>query len=172
MSDLSLADLREAIIEAAQAPPAPATPPREPKVEARTGPRKLRLLAAEDNKTNQLVFQKMIKALQLDLVMVEDGAEALAAYMADPPDVMFTDISMPEMDGLEAARRIRAFEAERDLPRVPIVAMTAHAMDGDEARIFEAGIDHYLTKPLKKPLIIEQITGLAPETVLPVQPES
>ena len=170
MSDMQLADLREAVIAAAQNASEPAIPPEMPGAEIKGSPRKLRLLAAEDNKTNQTVFRKMIKALELDLIMVEDGAEALAAYMADPPDVMFTDISMPEMDGLEAARHIRAFEAEKGLPRVPIVAMTAHAMDGDENRIFEAGIDHYLTKPLKKLLIIEKIADLAPDTVMPVQP--
>jgi signal transduction histidine kinase/CheY-like chemotaxis protein len=172
MSEMALADLRAALMEAAQAPPMEVIAPGTPMAEPESGPRKLRLLAAEDNKTNQMVFRKMIKALNLDLVMVENGAEALAAFMADPPDVMFTDISMPEMDGLEAARRIRAFEAEQGLSRVPIVAMTAHAMDGDETRIFDAGIDYYLTKPLKKALIIEKITDLAPDTVLPVQSDS
>ncbi|WP_430449901.1 ATP-binding protein [Rhodophyticola sp.] len=136
------------------ASPAPAVPPPQPRV--------LRLLAAEDNKTNQLVFRKMIKSLTLDLCMVGNGREALDAYVAHPPDLVFTDISMPEMDGLEAAREIRAFEARHDLPRVPIVAMTAHAMDGDEKRIFEAGIDHYLTKPLKKDAILDRIVALAP----------
>jgi signal transduction histidine kinase/ActR/RegA family two-component response regulator len=168
MADMALADLRAALIMAAQDPPTEVIAPETPTTEPESGPRKLRLLAAEDNKTNQMVFRKMIKALDLDLIMVENGAEALAAFTADPPDVMFTDISMPEMDGLEAARHIRAFEAEQGLPRVPIVAMTAHAMDGDETRIYEAGIDYYLTKPLKKALIIEKITDLAPDTVLPV----
>ena len=166
---LSLADLRAALIAASEAEDAP--PPDLMIPEQAPAPRKLRLLAAEDNKTNQLVFAKMIKPLTLEMEMTGNGVEALAAYKSAPPDLIFTDISMPEMDGLEAARLIRAFEAENGLPRVPIVAMTAHAMDGDEARIFEAGIDHYLTKPLKKPLIIEKITALAPDTVLPVQPE-
>ena len=166
---LSLADLRAALIAASEAEDAP--PPDLIIPEQTPAPRKLRLLAAEDNKTNQLVFAKMIKPLTLEMEMTGNGAEALAAYKSAPPDLIFTDISMPEMDGLEAARLIRAHEAETGLPRVPIVAMTAHAMDGDEARIFEAGIDHYLTKPLKKPLIIEKITALAPDTVLPVLPE-
>jgi signal transduction histidine kinase/CheY-like chemotaxis protein len=166
---LSLADLRAALIAASEAEDAP--PPDLMIPEQAPAPRKLRLLAAEDNKTNQLVFAKMIKPLTLEMEMTGNGVEALAAYKSAPPDLIFTDISMPEMDGLEAARLIRAFEAETGLPRVPIVAMTAHAMDGDEARIFEAGIDHYLTKPLKKPLIIEKITALAPDTVLPVLPE-
>ena len=167
---LSLADLRAALIAACEAEEE-APPPDLIIPEQTPAPRKLRLLAAEDNKTNQLVFAKMIKPLTLEMEMTGNGAEALAAYKSAPPDLIFTDISMPEMDGLEAARLIRAFEAENGLPRVPIVAMTAHAMDGDEARIFEAGIDHYLTKPLKKPLIIEKITALAPDTVLPVLPE-
>ncbi len=166
---LSLADLRAALIAACEAEDAP--PPVLIIPDQAPAPRKLRLLAAEDNKTNQLVFAKMIKPLTLEMEMTGNGAEALAAYKSAPPDLIFTDISMPEMDGLEAARLIRAHEAETGLPRVPIVAMTAHAMDGDEARIFEAGIDHYLTKPLKKPLIIEKITALAPDTVLPVLPE-
>ena len=168
---LSLADLRAALIAACEAEEEEAPPPDLIIPEQTPAPRKLRLLAAEDNKTNQLVFAKMIKPLTLEMEMTGNGAEALAAYKSAPPDLIFTDISMPEMDGLEAARLIRAHEAETGLPRVPIVAMTAHAMDGDESRIFEAGIDHYLTKPLKKPLIIEKITALAPDTVLPVLPE-
>ncbi|RMA43379.1 ATP-binding protein [Rhodophyticola porphyridii] len=146
--------------ETATAPASPA--PADPHAAPPPQPRVLRLLAAEDNKTNQLVFRKMIKSLTLDLCMVSNGREALDAYVAHPPDLVFTDISMPEMDGLEAAREIRAFEARHDLPRVPIVAMTAHAMDGDEKRIFEAGIDHYLTKPLKKDAILDRIVALAP----------
>ncbi len=140
-----------------------ATPPDTEN--APEAPRRLRLLAAEDNKTNQLVFKKMIKALDLDLTMANNGKEALEAYLDEPPDLIFSDISMPEMDGLEAARAIRAHEVENGLPHVPIIAMTAHAMDGDEVRIFEAGMDHYLTKPLKKDAILEKIMTLAPEDV-------
>jgi len=172
MPDMALADLRAALISAAQdlrmADPVDVVSA----IESGSPRRKLRLLAAEDNKTNQMVFRKMIKVLDLDLNMVENGAEALAAYIAETPDLIFTDISMPEMDGLEAARRIRAHEAQEGLPRVPIVAMTAHAMDGDENRIFAAGIDHYLTKPLKKSLTIEKIVDLAPDAVKPLLPQN
>jgi signal transduction histidine kinase/CheY-like chemotaxis protein len=110
----------------------------------------LRILAAEDNKTNQLVFRAMLKGVDLTLELAENGALCLAAYRAVQPDVIFTDISMPEMDGIAMARAIRAEEAALGLPRVPIIAMTAHAMPGDRERILQAGIDDYLTKPIDK----------------------
>jgi CheY-like chemotaxis protein len=131
-------------------------------------PTRLRLLAAEDNKTNQLVFRAMLKGLDLELELVENGAQLVAAACRAAPDVIFTDISMPEMDGLEAARALRAHAAERGLPRVPIVAMTAHAMEGDRERILAAGIDAYLTKPLKKAEVHGMIRDFAPEGLCPV----
>jgi CheY-like chemotaxis protein len=90
--------------------------------------------------------------------------------MAERPDMLFTDISMPEMDGLELTRRIRAHEAEAGLPPLPIVAMTAHAMDDHATQITAAGVDHVLTKPLKKADIIGKLTDLAPADVLPLLP--
>jgi len=77
------------------------------------------------------------------------------------PDMIFMDISMPEMDGREAATAIRAAEAGRGA-HVPIVALTAHALDGDEAGILAAGIDRYMTKPLRKSAIIEMIAAFRP----------
>jgi signal transduction histidine kinase/ActR/RegA family two-component response regulator len=132
-------------------------------------PVRLRLLAAEDNKTNQLVFRAMLKGLDLDLELVENGAQLVEAVRRAAPDVVFTDISMPEMDGLEAARAIRAHEAAEGLPRVPIVAMTAHAMEGDRDRILATGIDAYLAKPLKKTEVHGMIHDLAPEGLSPVR---
>ncbi|MBF9058741.1 response regulator [Rhodobacterales bacterium HKCCSP123] len=131
-------------------------------------PARLRLLAAEDNKTNQLVFRAMLKGLDLDIELVETGVQLVDAARRAPPDVIFTDISMPEMDGLDATRAIRAHEAAEGLPRVPIVAMTAHAMEGDRERILAAGIDAYLTKPLKKTEVLGMIRDLAPEGMCPV----
>ena len=80
------------------------------------------------------------------------------------------DISMPELDGKAATRAIRAMEQERGWPRVPVVAMTAHAMAGDGEEILAAGLDHYLTKPLKKQLIHEQIAIHCPAGVEPFDP--
>ena len=125
-------------------------------------PAPLRVLAAEDNKTNQLVFRSMLKGVELDLELVENGALCVEAYRRAVPDLIFTDISMPEMDGTEAAQAIRRLEAEQGLPRVPIIAMTAHAMEEDRTRILASGIDAYMTKPLKKAELHEMIRSYAP----------
>ena len=110
--------------------------------------RKMRVLAAEDNKTNQLVFNKMVKGLNIDLKFASDGQEAVAIFKTFMPDLIFMDISMPVMDGKEATREIRKLEKGTPHP-VGIVALTAHAMKGDEKSILEVGLDHYLTKPLR-----------------------
>ncbi len=122
------------------------------------------VLAAEDNKTNQLVFKKMIKGLDIELVMANNGREAVESFQQINPDIIFMDISMPEMDGLEATKRIRELESELQLPATRIIAMTAHAVDGDKERITASGLDHYMTKPLKKALIHDHIlSSKAPE---------
>ena len=132
--------------------------------------RKLRVLAAEDNRTNRLVFEKMVKSLEIELRFAENGREAVEGFATFAPDIIFMDISMPEMDGKEASREIRRLEAEKGAGRhVPIVAMTAHAMQGDEADIRAAGIDHYLTKPLRKAELIARMVALEVPDVRPVE---
>ncbi len=133
-------------------------------------PRAMRVLAAEDNRTNQLVFSKMVKDLDIELVFANNGREACEMFESFRPDLIFMDISMPEMDGLEATRRIRAVEARRGAARVSIVALTAHALDGDAASILAVGLDHYLTKPLRKSAITERIVSLCPEGARRPQP--
>jgi len=123
-------------------------------------PRAMRVLAAEDNKTNRLVFSKMVQALDIDLTFAENGREAVALFQSKAPDIVFMDISMPEMDGKEATRAIRRIEKAAG-GHVPVVAMTAHAMPGDDAEILAAGLDHYLTKPLKRAEIVARITAAA-----------
>lgn len=120
------------------------------------------VLAAEDNRTNQLVFSKMVKNLDLDLTFVGNGREAVEAFERMQPDLVFMDISMPEMDGKEATRHIRDYEQKAGLSRTPIVALTAHAMAGDDREILAAGLDKYLTKPLKKAAIYEAIEEFFP----------
>ncbi|NUH66746.1 response regulator [Sulfitobacter sp. S0837] len=133
--------------------------------------RAMRILAAEDNKTNQLVFRKMIKDLDVDLTFANNGEEAIARFRTVNPDLIFMDISMPRMDGKQATTAIRALEAKSGR-HVPIVALTAHAMDGDDKSILAAGLDHYLTKPLRKPQIIERILAAQPaDTRPPLPPE-
>ncbi|UWS79809.1 response regulator [Phaeobacter sp. G2] len=120
------------------------------------GTRQMRILAAEDNRTNQLVFRKMVKDFNIELQFANNGVEAVALYQSFEPDLIFMDISMPEMDGKEATGEIRKLEAQTGR-HVPIVALTAHAMSGDSDGILAAGLDHYLTKPLRKAVILERI---------------
>lgn len=136
-------------------------PTRAPVSEPDQGQRLLRVLVAEDNRTNRLVIEKMMKDLNIDLTFAENGQEALDHVQWRQPDIIFTDISMPKMDGKEAARRIRAFETDEGLANCTIVAITAHAMDGDAEEILAAGIDHYLTKPLKKDALLAHIRQVA-----------
>ena len=137
-------------------------------VEANGEKRKMRVLAAEDNKTNQLVFRKMVKALDIDLKFAGNGREAVDLYQSFEPDLVFMDISMPEMDGKEATRAIRRLEAESG-KHVPVLALTAHAMGGDKEEIMSAGMDQFLTKPLRKAEIYAAIGGYQPKGVQPVR---
>jgi CheY-like chemotaxis protein len=130
-------------------------------------PRLMRVLAAEDNKTNQLVFRKMVKNTNIDLQFANNGVEAVAAYQSFEPDLIFMDISMPVMDGKQATAEIRRIE-EGTGRHVPIVALTAHAMTGDSEGILAAGLDHYLTKPLRKALILERIEEYVPDDAQPI----
>ncbi len=123
--------------------------------------RVMRVLAAEDNKTNRLVYSKMVKSLDIDLQFAENGCEAVELYQSFQPDIVFMDISMPEMDGKEATQAIRDIEKGSG-EHVPIVAMTAHAMGDDQDGILAAGLDFYLTKPLKKQAIVDRIIAARP----------
>ena len=140
--------------------------------EATEEPRQMRILAAEDNKTNRLVFSKMVQALDIDLQFANNGLEAVEGFQSFEPDLIFMDISMPEMDGKEATQKIREIEAESGGDtRVPVVAVTAHAMAGDAEEILAAGLDKYLTKPLRKKAILQEIQTHCPADCLPPQPE-
>ncbi|MCT8331408.1 response regulator [Albidovulum sediminis] len=132
--------------------------------------RRMRVLVAEDNRTNQLVFRKMVQDFDIDLEFAGNGHEAVKLWRDFHPDLIFMDISMPEMDGREASREIRMLEAGT-ATHVPIVALTAHALDGDDAEILAAGIDRYLTKPLRKSALAEQIADFRPEGALRPVPE-
>lgn len=119
--------------------------------------RRMQVLIAEDNKTNQLIFCKMVKDLDIDLTLAGDGQEAVARYRETRPDLVFMDISMPRVDGRDAARAIR--EIEGNGPRVPIIALTAHATDCDDAAIRAAGMDRMLTKPVQKADLVDAIAA-------------
>jgi len=127
--------------------------------------RKMRILAAEDNATNRLVFSKMVEPLNVDVTFANDGKEAIEAAANIDPDLIFMDISMPEIDGEDATRAIRATDWGA---QTPICALTAHIMNGDAQELLECGLDHYLAKPLKKNQIVEMISRYRPDDALPL----
>ena len=107
----------------------------------------VRVLVVEDNPANQMVAVAMLKRLGLRADVVGDGAEAVAAVTRVRYDAVLMDCQMPVLDGFEATRRIRA-EASAGHPRLPIIAMTAAALDGERERCLAAGMDGYLAKPI------------------------
>ena len=111
--------------------------------------RRIRILVAEDNPTNQLVAVRTLEKLGYRADAVATGLEALSTLERVPYDLVFMDVQMPEMDGLEATRRIRAPESKVKNRDVPIIAMTAHAMAGDRQRCLEAGMNDYVSKPVR-----------------------
>lgn len=119
---------------------------------------KLRILLADDNATNQLVASRMLLASGHEVVTVNNGREALEAAAKERFDVLLTDISMPEMDGIEATKEIR--KLPEPYCSIPIVALTANAISGDRERFLGAGMNEYLTKPLRRGDINACLAGL------------
>ncbi len=105
------------------------------------------VLVAEDNEVNQIVIQQILTDTDYSFKIVCNGALAVEQFKAMAPDLVLMDISMPEMNGLEATRAIRDFEAEGG-GRVPIIGLTAHALKGDKEMCFDAGMDDYVPKPI------------------------
>jgi len=128
---------------------------------AATGPEHpLRVLVAEDNPVNQRVAQQLLRKRQLSVTLADDGRQAVDAFQAGRFDLVLMDVQMPEMDGFEAVAAIRALEHAEGRPHTPIVAVTAHAMVGDRERCLEAGMDAYLSKPLRRQLLFDLVDEL------------
>jgi CheY-like chemotaxis protein len=111
--------------------------------------RQLRILLAEDDPVNQRVAVAMLRKLGHQAIVVDDGQEALDRLEADTFDVVLMDVQMPRLDGYAATQAIRARAAATGAPRLPIVAMTAHAIKGDRERCLDADMDDYLSKPIR-----------------------
>ena len=130
----------------------------QPEVASGSHDTALNILIAEDNKTNQLVLKKMLQHFGYTRVQTcMDGREAVNIYKQSRPDLILMDWFMPEVDGLEATGRIRDMETANNLPRCPIIALTASAMRGDEEKCLAAGMDAYITKPIDKDRLAQVI---------------
>jgi CheY-like chemotaxis protein/HPt (histidine-containing phosphotransfer) domain-containing protein len=116
----------------------------------------LRVLLAEDNPVNSIVATRTLEKRGHRVTLVSNGAAAVEAFKDERFDVILMDVQMPEMDGLEATKRIR--EVERGaLRRIPIIALTAHALKGDRERCLAAGMDDYMTKPFRAADLIRAV---------------
>ena len=107
------------------------------------------ILAAEDNEVNQIVVEQILIDAGHSYAIVENGKLALEQFKAERPDLVLMDVSMPEMNGLEATEAMRRAEREAgDEVHTPIIGVTAHAMKGDKEMCFKAGMDDYMPKPI------------------------
>jgi CheY-like chemotaxis protein len=153
-------DLRRVLAPSAHRAAADDIDPASPAARERTSaPQVLNVLLAEDHPVNQLVASAILQKRGHRVTIAKDGLEAIAHAAATRFDVILMDVQMPEMNGLEATAHIRAREA--DGARVPIIALTAHAMQGDGDRCLAAGMDAYLTKPVQAGALVAAVEQLA-----------
>ena len=182
MKPLFSADLRKAMLEIlvakksnrSEQPTIPATlasatrqdtsAPPAATVEEST-PHTARILLVEDNSINQLVAKGMLKKLGYRVDVAANGFEALHALETLPYDIVFMDVEMPEMDGLEAAKRIRMADAKALNGRIAIIAMTARAMQGDRDACIAAGMNDYVSKPIRSQSLTEMLEKWLPENL-------
>jgi PAS domain S-box-containing protein len=139
---------------------APAAGP--PPADAPPAPSSLRVLLAEDNAVNVQFALKLLERAGHKATVAGNGRIAVDQWRAAPFDLVLMDVQMPEMDGLEATRAIRALEKGRDT-RTPIIAMTANAMAGDREMCIEAGMDGYVSKPVKKDALFAEVRRVLTE---------
>jgi len=121
--------------------------------------RPLHILLAEDNVVNQIVATRMLEKNGHSVVRASNGEEALALFSGETFDAILMDVQMPVMDGLMATRRIRERETATKL-HVPVIALTARAMQEDESICIDAGMDAYLSKPLEPGALLRTLDEL------------
>lgn len=131
--------------------------------------RKLRILLAEDNLVNQKLAMRLLDKQGYDVAVRGTGKQALEASERETFDLILMDIQMPEMDGLQATAQIRERETNTG-QHIPIIAMTAHAMQGDRERFLAAGMDDYISKPIQARELYNLIQALAISESKTVQP--
>jgi CheY-like chemotaxis protein len=120
----------------------------------------LRVLLVEDIVENQLLTSELLRQRGHSIVVASHGREALQAFEQQRFDVVLMDIQMPEMGGVEATLLIRQREKETGASRTPIIAVTAHAIKGDRGRYLKAGMDGYVSKPIRRQQLYDEIDSL------------
>ncbi|ORX48276.1 hypothetical protein DM01DRAFT_1348301 [Hesseltinella vesiculosa] len=155
-SPISLADLSDAILPALESHAA------LPSDASKTVP--LEILLAEDNVVNQKLAVRILEKFGHHVHIVENGKKAVEAFEGQRFDLILMDVQMPVMGGFEATQKIREIEGASGMGRIPIIALTAHAMIGDRDRCLQAGMDEYVTKPLRFPELIAAIKKFAPQS--------
>ncbi|MEM8767926.1 MAG: response regulator [Pseudomonadota bacterium] len=116
-----------------------------------------KVLLVEDNEMNRDMLSRRLQRKNFEVVMAMNGQEGVQMASSETPDIVLMDLSLPIMDGWEAIRRIKGDQATASLP---VIALTAHAMEGDEARAREAGCDDYDTKPVNFKRLMGKIEAL------------
>jgi two-component system, cell cycle response regulator DivK len=116
-----------------------------------------RILLVEDNELNRDMLSRRLVRRGFEVLMAENGAEAVAMTSEHKPDLVLMDMSLPVIDGWEATRRLKA---DTSTAAIPVIALTAHAMASDRTRAMEAGCDDYDSKPVDLPRLLEKIEGL------------
>jgi two-component system cell cycle response regulator DivK len=115
------------------------------------------ILLIEDNEMNSIMLSRRLKRRGYAVLLATDGEQGVAMVRAEQPDVVLMDISLPRLDGLSATR---ALKRAPETSHIPIIAVTAHAMDGDEERCRAAGVDDYDTKPIELDRLLEKMERL------------
>ncbi len=159
MKPISLTQLRDALGSAITSSGVENEDPAAPRSPHETRPA-CRILLAEDNPVNQKLAIKLLEKQGHQVTIAENGQLAVDAWRNGRFDLILMDMMMPQMDGLEATRRIRQIEreeSERAGSHTPIIAMTANAMTGDRERCIQAGMDSYVSKPVKPELLYQEI---------------
>ncbi|HEY7666217.1 MAG TPA: response regulator [Xanthobacteraceae bacterium] len=119
----------------------------------------MRILYVEDNDDNVYMLKNRLTRAGFTVIIATNGVEGVALAAAEQPDLIIMDLTLPDMDGWEATRRIKAEPATQ---RIPVIALTANAMPGDREKAIAAGCDDFDTKPVELPRLIDKIRALAP----------
>jgi CheY-like chemotaxis protein len=121
----------------------------------------MKVLYVEDNDDNIFMLRNRLRRAGYEVVVAIDGVQGVAAAAAEKPDIILMDLSLPQLDGWEATRRIKAAPETK---HIPVIALTSHAMMGDREKALAAGCDDFDTKPVELPRLLKKIRSLTGRT--------